>query len=183
MCMSSFPVIQSDRLLLRQLRLDDSRDLFHYFSLDEVTEYYDLESFKDVKQAEQLIQSWNQRFESNQGIRWGITLNSESRIIGTCGFHNWMKEHDKAEIGYELAPEYWRKGIMTEAIREILKFGFTNLGLNRIEAFIDPENISSRKLLAKVGFREEGLLKECFYEKNRFVDAVIFAILRKQFEW
>ncbi|BBH24735.1 N-acetyltransferase [Paenibacillus baekrokdamisoli] len=180
--MKQFPVLESERLVLRQLKQEDSKELFQYFSKDEVTEYYDLESFKEIKQAEELIQSWNRKFESNQGIRWGISLKSEDRIIGTCGYHNWLKEHYKAEIGYELNPEFWLKGIMTEAIKEIIKFGFNELELNRIEAFIDPGNISSRKLLVKTGLREEGLLKEYFFEKNQFVDAAIFAILRKDYK-
>jgi ribosomal-protein-alanine N-acetyltransferase len=180
--MNPFPELETERLLLRQLGQEDAQHLFHYFSLDVVTEYYDLESFKELEQAVSLIRSWNQRFENGEGIRWGITLKTENRVIGTCGFHNWMKEHYKAEIGYELTPEYWRKGIMTEAIEEIVQFGFKELGLNRIEAFIDPENISSRKLLEKTGLKEEGLLKDCFFEKNRFVDAVIFAILKREKE-
>ncbi|MDB5083290.1 MAG: acetyltransferase, partial [Bacilli bacterium] len=141
--MKKFPRFETERLVLRQLKQEDSEDLFHYFSHDEVTEYYDLESFKEIKQAEQLILNWNQRFESNQGIRWGISFKSRDTIIGTCGFHNWMKEHFKIEIGYELDPKYWLKGIMTEAVNEIIKFGFDELGLNRIEAFIDPANSSS----------------------------------------
>ncbi|MCR8656232.1 GNAT family N-acetyltransferase [Paenibacillus endoradicis] len=180
--MSIFPILETDRLVLRQLNQEDSQVLFEYFSLGEVIKYYDLDSFNEIKQAEQLIHNWNQRYENNQGIRWGITLKSENRLIGTCGFHNWMKEHYKAEIGYELNPKYWCNGIMTEAINEILEYGFEELELNRIEAFIDPENISSRKLLEKTGLKEEGLLKEVFYEKSQFVDAIIFAILKKNYK-
>lgn len=75
--MSQFPILETERLVLRQLRPDDSRDLFQYFSLDEVTKYYDLNSFTDIKQAEELIYKWNQKFEKNKGIRWGITLRSK----------------------------------------------------------------------------------------------------------
>ena len=174
-----FPVLETERLLLRQLRYEDSAELFHYFSMDEVTKFYDLESFTDQKQAEDLIRNWKIRFDKQQGIRWGITFKSEDRIIGTCGFHNWSKEHYKAEIGYELTPEYWRQGLMTEVLQAVVKHGFEKLQLRRIEAFIDPQNISSRKLLEKSGFSEEGLLKDCYFEKNKFVDAAIFAILNK----
>lgn len=180
--MSQFPKLETDRLVLRKLQKEDAQALYEYFSLDDVTKYCDLESFKEIQEADELIKNWNQRYEKNQGIRWGITLKSESRLIGTCGFHNWIMEHHKAEIGYELNPQYWNKGIMTEAIQEILKYGFQVLELNRIEAFIDPQNISSRKLLEKSGLREEGLLKEVFFEKNRFVDANIFAILKRDFK-
>ncbi|WP_232695497.1 GNAT family N-acetyltransferase [Brevibacillus daliensis] len=179
--MKSFPTLTTNRLILRQLRNEDVPDLFHYFSKDEVTKYYDLESFTEHTQASNLIQFWKQRFEAEQGIRWGISLANQDRIIGTCGYHNWSKEHYKAEIGYELTPEYWRKGIMTEAVEAIIKYGFMNLQLNRIEAFIDPDNLSSRKLLEKAGMKEEGLMKEYFFEKGQFVDAVLFAILKKEY--
>lgn len=141
-----------------------------------------MESFTNIEQAEELIDRWNQKFERNQGIRWGITLRSESRVIGTCGFHGWMKNHYKAEIGYELTPEYWRQGYMTEVIQKIIEFGFNNLGLNRIEAFVEPENVGSRKVLEKIGLSEEGTLKEHFYWRNRFVETVIYAILKKDYK-
>ncbi|QHW34948.1 GNAT family N-acetyltransferase [Paenibacillus rhizovicinus] len=169
----------TERLVLRQLKLGDAPELFAYFAKDEVTEYYDLDSFTEQQQAASLIQRWNERFDRQDGIRWGIALKSEDRIIGTCGFHSWTKEHAKAEIGYELSPAYWQQGIMSEALGSVIPYGFESMGLNRIEAFIDPDNISSRKLLEKAGLREEGLLRDYFYEKGRFVDAVLFARLKR----
>lgn len=177
--MITFPLLETERLLLRQLNKEDSSDLYEYFSKDEVTKYYDLESFIEIRQAEELIHTWNMRYQEKKGIRWGITIKSDDKVIGTCGFHNWSDEHFKAEIGYELTPEFWKQGIMTEALNAILTYGFNVLEFNRIEAFIDPDNQSSRKLLEKVGLMEEGYLKEYFYEKNQFVDAVIFAVLKK----
>jgi ribosomal-protein-alanine N-acetyltransferase len=177
-----FPTLETERLILRQLRIEDSFDVFNYFSKDEVTEFYDLDSFIEQKQAEQLINNWNDRFLKSEGIRWGITRKNEDRIIGTCGFHNWSKEHFKSEIGYELAPEFWHQGIMFEALKAIIKYGFEELEINRIEAFIDPGNISSRKLLNKSGLIEEGTLRDYFLEKNRFVDAVILSIIKKQYK-
>ena len=180
--MSHFPELETERFVLRQITQNNSVDIFKYFSLDEVTRFYDVESFTNIKQAEELIQRWNERFERSQAIRWGITLKSLNRVIGTCGFHGWKKNHYKAEIGYELAPEYWRQGFMTEAIEKIIEYGFNDLGLNRIEAFVEPENVGSRTVLEKVGFREEGLLKEHYFWRNRFVDNVIYAFLKKDYK-
>lgn len=180
--MPQFPELETERFVLRQITKNDSVDIFQYFSLDEVTRFYDVESFTNIRQAEELIQRWNERFERSQAIRWGITLKSLNRVIGTCGFHGWMKNHYKAEIGYELAPEYWRQGFMTEAIEKIIEYGFNNLELNRIEAFVEPENVGSRTVLEKVGFREEGILKEHYYWRNRFVDNVIYAFLKKDYK-
>jgi ribosomal-protein-alanine N-acetyltransferase len=179
--MSQFPILETKRFVLRQIKQDDAKEIFQYFSKDEVTKFYDLESFTNIEQAEELIHKWNQRFENNQGIRWGITLRSEGSVIGTCGFHGWAKNHCKIGIGYELTPEYWQQGIMTEVIPKIIEFGFNNLGLNRIEAFVEPENIGSRKVLEKVGFREEGVLKEHYFWRDRFVDNVLYALLKKEY--
>lgn len=180
--MQLFPQLETERFILRNLSFEDADDLFDYFSNDEVTKYYDLESFVEVRQAQELIQRWNSRYLENKGFRWAITVKPDNRVIGTCGFHNWVKKYYKAEIGYELHPTYWRQGVMTEVIQEIMRFGFEDLGLNRIEAFIDPDNMGSRYLLEKTGFYEEGYLKDYFFEKNQFVDAVIFALLKKQYD-
>ncbi|SMF79353.1 ribosomal-protein-alanine N-acetyltransferase [Paenibacillus uliginis N3/975] len=178
--MKTFPTIETERLILRQLRPEDSVDLYNYFSKDEVTEFYDLDSFTELQQAESLIRIFNDRFITQQGIRWGITLKTEDKVIGTCGFHNWSKKHFKAEIGYELSPEYWGIGVMTEVLREVINFGYKELELNRIEAFTYPDNIKSRKLLEKSGLSEEGYLKKYYYVKQRFVDAVIFSIIKEE---
>lgn len=175
----TFPVLETERLMLRQLRTEDSTDLYHYFSKDEVTEFYDLDSFTELQQAENLIRIFNDRFINGQGIRWGITLKTEDKVIGTCGFHNWSKKHYKAEIGYELSPEYWGKGIMSEVLREVIHYGFKEFELNRIEAWTYPDNIKSRKRLEKSGFSEEGYLKQYYFVKQRFVDAVIFSIIKE----
>ncbi|MFX3649375.1 MAG: GNAT family N-acetyltransferase [Paenibacillus sp.] len=179
--MTPFPELETKRFLLREIKQIDSQDIFQIFSSDEVTTFYDVERFTNMKQAEELIQRWNERFENGQVIRWGIALKSDNRIVGTCGFHGWMKQHYKAAMGYELAPEFWQQGYMTEVAKKIVEYGFKNLELNRIEAFVEPENAGSRTLLEKIGFSEEGILKENFIWKNRFVDNVIYALLKKDY--
>ncbi|MGR6543811.1 bis(5'-nucleosyl)-tetraphosphatase (symmetrical) YqeK [Paenibacillus tundrae] len=180
--MSTFPELETERFILRQITHDDAKDIFQTFSLDEVTKYYDVESFTNIEQAEQLIQTWHQRFENKQAIRWGIALKSDNRVVGTCGFHGWVKNHHKAAIGYELTPQFWRQGVMTEVLGKIMEYGFDTLELNRIEAFVEPENVGSRRVLEKVGFQAEGLLKDNYYWKNRFVDNVIYALIKKDFK-
>lgn len=173
-----FPILETERLILRPLRIEDAADLFEYFSKDEVTEFYDVDSFTDIKQAEKLIMNWKDKFNNSLAIRWGITLRTEDRVIGTCGFHRWEKKHFKAEIGYELSPENWRHGYMSEVLNAVTRYGFEVLELNRIEALIHRGNAGSKRVLERAGFHEEGLLREYFYEKQRFVDAVIFSKLK-----
>ncbi|MCA0986516.1 GNAT family N-acetyltransferase [Guptibacillus algicola] len=123
----------------------------------------------------------NERLDSYKEIKWGIAMRGEDRIIGTCGFENWHKKDFKAEVGFGLSPDYWQKGIMTEALMEVIKFGYKELELNRIEAIIYPDNFRSRKLLEKCGFREEGYLRDYHFVKDGFLDMVIFSVLKKQF--
>ena len=155
--MKNFPVIETKRLILRELTIDDANDVFDYFSKEEVVKYYDLEKFTKINQVKKLIEQFN---STDDRIRWGLFSKKAKKIIGSCGFHHCCltalhRCNYKAEIGYELAPEYWQQGFMTEAIKEIIKYGFTELKLNRIEALIIPENIASRKLIAKAGLKEE----------------------------
>ncbi|WP_152391856.1 GNAT family N-acetyltransferase [Paenibacillus guangzhouensis] len=173
-----FPILETRRLKLRQLRLDDAPDLYDYFSQDKVTTYYDLDRFTELKQAEDLIQMWIDNFDSQRSIRWGITLKSEDRVIGTCGFHKWSQKHHRAEIGYELSPAYWRQGYMGEVVDAVVRYGFHGFDLHRIEAQIFQANIGSRKVLEKIGFQEEGVLQDYFYLKDQYVDAVIFAMCK-----
>ncbi|ASS68945.1 MULTISPECIES: GNAT family N-acetyltransferase [unclassified Paenibacillus] len=176
---SSFAELETPRLALRRLRSSDAEDMYAYFSLDEVTKYYNLESFTELGQAEALISRFNERIDSGAALRWAVTLKGEDRLMGTCGYHNWRRDHCRAEIGYELHPRYWQQGYMTEAVSAMLDFGFGAMGLNRAEAFIDPDNAGSRRLLEKCGLKEEGLLRDYFFEKGMFVDAAVFSMLKR----
>lgn len=174
-----FPVLETERLILRQLTPNDAPDLFEYFSQEEVMEYYDLEAFQTLDDAQRIIQHFNGEFERGKGFRWALELKSEKKVIGTCGYHNWHREHFRAEIGYELNPLFWRQSYMKEAILPILTFGFESMRLHRVDAFIDPNNISSEKLLTSINFQEEGTLRDYFFEKGKFVDAKIFGLINK----
>lgn len=182
MFFKEFPTIQTERLLLRALHFTDAPALFDYFSRDEVTEFYDLPTFQSVQEAHELLLAWQERYQNSDSIRWAITrLEQPERLIGTCGFHNFSTENFRAEIGYELHPDWWLTGIMTEAIQALIPFGFKHFDLHRIEAFIDPSNLASRKLLEKAGMQSEGVLRDYFYEKEKFVDGEIFSLLKKDY--
>lgn len=88
-----FPVLETERLILRQLTLNDTEDLFEYFSQDQVMEYYDLAPFKTLEDSQKIIQHFNSEFEKGKGFRWALELKSEKKVIGTCGYHNWYRDH------------------------------------------------------------------------------------------
>lgn len=174
-----FPQLETKNLILRETKLADAPAVFQIFADDEVTKYHDLDTATSLKQAHFLIERRAERFKNNQGIRWGIARKQDNIIIGSCGYS--IRNRFQAEIGYELARAYWRKGIMTEALRAIINWGFHQLDFNRIEAMVMVENIASINLLGNLGFVEEGLLREYGFWKGQFHDLKVFSLLRKDY--
>ena len=176
----TFPQLETKRLLLRRMHSNDASALFKVLADDEVTEFYDDDAFTDISQASDQIEAWENCFKNKDCIRWGITRKDEGYIIGSCGYYGFHTWYRRASIGYEIARNNWRQGIMTEALSAIIDYGFGEMELNRLEAVVMPENTASIEMLEKLGFRKEGLLEE--YEKwgsKGFVDLCMFAMLRK----
>src|SRR4051794_16202485 len=111
---SKFPELTTDRLILRQIRPDDYSAVFDIFSRPEVTNFYNLDTFQTTEPAKVLVDSMIQRYQDRRGIRWGIVSKADSKLIGTCGFQNLVDLHSRAEIGYDLRPDFWGTGIMSE---------------------------------------------------------------------
>ncbi|MED4906740.1 GNAT family N-acetyltransferase [Brevibacillus centrosporus] len=172
--------MQSERLLLRPMQLNDAPVLFEFWSDPMVTKHMNA-SFTDVSQAQQMIEMFQGLFKENKAIRWTIFLKHSNEIIGSCGFNYLDYENERAEIGYDLGYPYWGKGYAPEAIRTLIRFGFESLHLNRVEAKVEPENLNSIKVLRKLRFVEEGKLRQYEKSKEEFVDLIMFSILRT--EW
>ncbi len=129
-----------------------------------------------IDEARELLDRMGTSWNEGNAIAWAITLkDDDDRLIGTIGFHRLMKEHFRAEIGYMLHPDHWRKGIMGEALEAVVDHGFSRMGLHSIEANTDPRNTPSNSLLKKHGFKQEGLLKENFYRNGEFLDTAIWS--------
>lgn len=176
-----FPVLETERLILRKVEITDALGIFDYFSRDEVTKFYDVETLTDEEQAVDLVHGLSFRYRTRTQIRWGITSKESNAIIGSCGFHGIEQEHLKAEVGYELHPSHWGTGIMTEALHKVIDYGFNQLELNRIEAFYHPSNLASQKVLEKNEFKYEGILRQRFFVKGTFMDAALSAIVKEEF--
>jgi [ribosomal protein S5]-alanine N-acetyltransferase len=179
----SFPQVTTNSLVLRRIQPTDSEALFKILADDRVTQYYDDETFRNITQASEQIEAWENGYKSRRCIRWGITCQEDSTLIGTCGYYGFHTWHMRAGIGYELACSFWRKGIMTEALNAIINLGFREVGLNRIEAVVMPENVPSIKLLEKLGFCDEGILRE--YENwgtKGFTNLCMLSLLRRTWE-
>ena len=179
----TFPHLETERFVLRRLHFSDAESLFAILADEEVTRYYDDEAFKEISRARKQIEAWAGGYDAHRCIRWGIARREDDIVVGTCGYYGLHGWHRRGSIGFELARSYWRQGIMTEALDAILEFGFREVGLNRIQAVAMPGNEGSEKLLEKLGFRREGVLRE--YEnwgKKGCVDVLMFSMLRSEYE-
>src|SRR5690606_4383510 len=109
--------------------------------------------------------------------RWVLALKESGELIGTCGYHRWSRQHHKAEIGYDLSPQWQGRGYMREAVAVMLQHGFSAMGLRRVEALVAVANERSANLLRRLGFVREGLLRESSYSGGRFHDHELYALL------
>ena len=178
--MSEFPVLTTERLMLREIVAADAKALFAIHGDVEVMRYFGADAMVELAQAQTLIAAFaNWRGDENSGIRWGIELNGQ--LIGTCGLFRWNHTWRSAMVGYELARTAWGQGLMQEALAAILPYGFSEMKLNRIEAQIHPENTASLKLMPKLGFVHEGQLREAGFWGDQFHDFVQFGVLRREY--
>jgi [ribosomal protein S5]-alanine N-acetyltransferase len=178
--LETFPVLETQRLVLRELQLEDAEMLFRIYSDEEVMRYYDT-PMNRLEQVQRSIAAHRSRFENNEAIRWGISIKGSKDIVGNCGFYR-DSYSQYALLSYVLARPYWGKGLMTEALRAIIAFGFDHYQLHRIEAHVVVSNQASLGVLQKLGFKKEGFLRERFYENNHFHDEWVFALLKSDRE-
>ncbi len=172
-----FPTLHTSRLDLIEITSIHTKDILKLFGNSEVTKYYNLLPFQTEMDAKKFNDWYNMRFQQGAAIRWGICLKGEMNIIGTLGFNNFEKKH-RANIGYDLFPDFWNKGYMTEALNKIIDFGFNKLEINRIEAEVMQGNTGSEKLLDKLNFTKEGVLKDWMYWNETHYDMSMFALLK-----
>lgn len=178
---TQFPVLETERLILRQLRYDDGPEIQGYFT-EELARFYDWWP-RTTADGRGFVRFFKTGYQEEQSIRWGITLKPSDRVIGTCGFSD-FDHFSRAELGYELSMEHWHKGLMSEALRAIIPFGFNEIEMHRIQASIFPENTASIRLLEKFGFQKEGILRQYTYIKHRdaWEDCLVMALLKSEFQ-
>ncbi|MFV8327424.1 GNAT family N-acetyltransferase [Flavobacterium sp. ZS1P14] len=174
-----FPNLETERLVLRRIDVNDVNEIFTLRSNPETMKYIPRPLVKTTEDALDHIAMIDAKIENNEGINWGITLKDNPKLIGIIGHYRIKPENYRAEIGYMLLPEFNGKGIMPEAVKEVVNYGFTVMQLHSIEAILDPENFGSEKVLQKSGFVKEAYLKENEFYDGRFLDSVIYSILNK----
>lgn len=178
-----FPRLETERLILKDVSLQNAEEAFEFYSDPEVMKGHGESGLKTLDEVRERIQQWYLNpFERHEGIRFGIYLKNTDRLIGSCGFWRIEEQHFMAEIGYELSSQFHRKGYMKEALKELVRFGFVEMKLNRIEANTDQYNIASQTTLESIGFVKEGIRKEAEYENGSFLDMHSYALLKREWE-
>lgn len=178
---ATFPTLETERFLLRAFEPGDAADTFRIMGDPRVIRYFGQLPMTAPEEASQRVERIIAAFAEREGIRWAIVDRASGQFTGSCGFWRLLKPHLRAEIGYELAPEWWGKGVMPEAAGAILAFGFARMGLHSVEAQIHPDNAGSRRVLEKLGFVQEGYFRENYYDlvEGRFTDTAVFSLLKQ----
>ena len=179
--MDTFPTLTTKRLDLVEIQQSHLADIYLLFSDKKVTEYYNLLPLKSEQEGQVLLDWFRNRFKDGFGVRWGIALKGESHIIGTVGFNNYTQKH-RANIGYDLQSLYWNRGYMTEALEAAIDFGFNALDINRIEAEVMQGNIISEKLLGKLNFRREGVLRQWMLWNGQYYDMTMYSLIKMEYD-
>lgn len=158
------------------------KPMFDIHTDPDVMRYYGVKPYDTLEKSKKHLDWLTKLHREEIGLRWIITLKDEDTCIGDVGFYDWEKKHSRAEIGYILGKQYWGKGIMTEAIKIALDYGFNEMNLNRIQALIDPRNNASKRVAEKHGFQYEGTFRDYEYEYGDFIDLNMYSVLKREYK-
>jgi ribosomal-protein-alanine N-acetyltransferase len=154
--------------------------LFDIWTHPAVAPLLDIPPLASAQAAEDLITLLLEMSREEESLRWSIAL-PDGEIIGSCGYNQWQLQGAyRGEIGCELSPSFWGQGYMREALELVLEFGFTAMGLNRIEALCHPGNLRAHRLFQALAFQQEGLLRQYRHTVSGFQDTALFALLRSE---
>ncbi len=178
----AYPRLETPRLVLRELRMEDADFLFIEWSDPAVTHFItDQEPLQSREQLEDFLCPFQSPGKNPFLKWWGIERKADGHLIGTCGFFRWSRQHHRAKIGYDLRPEVWGQRLMPEALRALIQFGFEEMDLNRIEAIVREDNLRSQLVLVKLGFQWEGFGREYYRRDGIYKDQVQYSLLKR--EW
>jgi [ribosomal protein S5]-alanine N-acetyltransferase len=175
------PTINAARVALRSITDNDLDSLYEIYSDPEVMRYWGSSPMKDRQEARDFLAEVHEDLRLRRCIQWGIAQRSDNRIIGTVAFFYLDFVAQKGEIGFALGCAHWGKGYMREALQAALGYAFNEMALRRIEADVDPRNLPSIRLLERLGFRQEGYLRERWLAADETQDSLFYGLLKK--EW
>jgi len=179
---AALPTLRSERLRLVPLELGHADALFEIFSDPAVTRYTNDTPHSDVEVTRERVRGILERQTLRSGIAWALFLHDEAQPIGHSGLHSISWTNRRADLGFELASRYWRRGYMTEALRAVIAFSFAELRFVKLAAQATLENEPCHALLAKLRFVEEGLLRQHGFWKGRAHDLKAYGLVAADFE-
>ena len=171
-----FPNLYTKRLVLRQIVQDDLEQVFRGLSNKQVIQYYGV-SYDTLVATQAQLNWYYAMYVQQTGIWWGLCTRHNAQLIGACGFNDLSRQHGKAEMGFWLLPEYWNQGLMAEAAAACLNFAFRELKIHRLEAYVEPLNKSSVRLLEKLRFAHEGTFRDYEFKNGKFIDVAVYSRL------
>ncbi len=174
---SHLPTLLTPRLTLRPARMSDAEDMYEYSRDPEVARHVLWDAHTSIHQTRNYIRYLIRQYRNASPGTFVIALRDSGKVIGTIGFMWLQMDNRSAEVGYSLGRKYWNQGYMTEALQAVVEFGFTRLNLNRIEAQHECDNPASGHVMQKAGMKYEGTLRQRIYNKGRFVDVDLYAII------
>jgi ribosomal-protein-alanine N-acetyltransferase len=172
-----FPVLETERLVLRRWRDTDAEELLFLRSDERVMQYIDRPRMNNTAEVLEFIARIQRLDTENEGINWAITLKDADTMIGTICLFNFAKEHYRGELGYLLHPQHHGKGIMQEAVASVLDYGFKHLQLHTVEANVNPDNEASIKVLERNKFVREAYFKENYFYNGKFMDSAVYSLI------
>ncbi len=175
------PRLETPRLILRRLEMRDAPDLFDYSRDPQVAKHVLWDAQTSVSEARAYVRYMLRRYRAGEPASWGIEEKETGRVVGTIGYMWYQRDNNACEVGYSLARRRWNRGYMTEALTEVLRFSFEELGVHRVEAQHEVENAASGAVMRKCGMRKEGTLRGRLYNKGRYVDVDLYAMLREDY--
>ena len=171
-----FPILETDRIVLRQFTHDDLPNVFHGLSHPDIIKYYGV-SFQTLEETKDQME-WFADLEKNEtGIWWAVCSKDDGRFLGAGGLNDLNKKDRKAEIGFWLLTDNWGRGYMSEAMPLILNYSFNTIGLHRIEGYVDSNNANCKRAIEKLQFTLEGTMKDCEFKDGAFISVDIYAKL------
>lgn len=175
--------IETERLVLRKFVMEDADSMFRNWHSDEkVTEFLRWKPVKTVQETESVLNQWILSYEDKSFYLWAIELKEINEPIGSISVVGKDETVNKIHIGYALSKKWWNHGITTEAFKAVIPFFFLEVGANRIESSHDPNNPKSGKVMAKCGLQYEGTLRENDWSNKGIVDAMVYGLLRNEWE-
>jgi len=175
--------LETERLILRRFTADDAEAMFKNWASDnEVSKYLTWPTHTDTSETQKFIGSWIDLYQNLNQYNWTIVLKEINEPIGSIAAVKQDDETNMVHIGYCIGKKWWNKGYMSEALKEIIRFFFEEVGANRIEARHDPQNSNSGKVMQKCGMKYEGTLRQADVSNQGICDSVCYALLKQEYK-